>query len=71
VKVACGGCVDEGFCQGRRSKEGSGEVGHFIAAVVVVTVALSTMRVSEKFKAQRHWPAARRGREKARGGVNR
>ncbi len=28
MKVSCGGFVDEGFCQGRRSKEGSGEVGH-------------------------------------------
>jgi hypothetical protein len=28
VEVSCGGFVDEGFCQGRGLKEGSGEVGH-------------------------------------------
>ena len=69
MEVACCGGVDEGFCQGRRSKEGSGEVGHFIT-VVVVTVALSTMRVSENLL-RRALVGSSKVSEKARRGVNR
>ena len=54
MEVSCGGFVDEGFCQGRRSKEGSGEVGHICGRFG--DGKTSRKRLTKNFP---HWPSRR------------